>query len=59
MFNGRQHQLRRERERGDHRPRRQRAIVGSVRNAARDIVVEFPRDAFDLAPGRARDHRSP
>ena len=41
MFNGRQHQFRRERERGDHRPRRQRAIVGSVRNAARYVVVEF------------------
>ena len=37
--------LRSERERGDHHPRRQGAVVGTVGRSARVVVVELPLDA--------------
>src|SRR5215204_1477017 len=49
----REHDLRREGERGDHSPGGERAVVRAVRDGARVVVVEAPRDAFDPARGRA------
>ncbi len=53
VIEGGQHDLRREGERGDHRPGGERAVVRAVRDAPRVVVVETPRDAFDPARGCA------
>jgi len=50
----RQHDLRRERERRDHRPRGHGAVVRPVGNAAPEVVEEGTFDAIELEGRRSR-----
>ena len=47
MMNRRQHDVRRERQRGDNRPRCERAVVDTERGAAALVVEEMALDAVD------------
>src|SRR5450830_81744 len=54
MPDRRQHDLGGKRKRGDGRPGCNRAVIGSVRNAARQIAVEQAANSIDLELGGAR-----
>src|SRR6185503_16016590 len=49
--NRRQYDFRSKGQRSDHRPRRNGAIVGPVRDAARHIVEKLPFNAIDFQRG--------
>ena len=45
MVDHRQHDFRRKRQRGNHCPRRKRAVVRAVRHAASNVAIELAHDA--------------
>src|SRR5207253_10350715 len=53
LLDGRQHDLRSERQGGDHGPRGDGAVVGAVGRAAGNVVEEAALDAVDEAYRRA------